>query len=354
MSKANRSIDLAVDGIEGFWSELPQWFSFSSILEAEICPLRWSLKRAVYPDLWEERGYPDSFNTTMLAGTVVHESLEIIIRALIDKGCTSIQTPEAVEILRSLGGYSAVILRVADENIGRLEKNPRCRSRLEYLRRELTLRSSEIRQEIQSLLSRLIISAGIDRSNSKEKAYRSESQTIPNLRLSEGSYPEMLLRSTKLKMSGRADLVTISGRDVHIVDYKTGKSSDHHSEQLRIYALTWSRHDSLDPSHPYVTRLTMSYPNEDVEVDVPTADELDNLEIQTVARIKNLANRLAEEPPQASPSEEKCRFCSVRHLCDPYWHLFAVDASVESFLDLRGEVVEQSGPKLETSSSRRQ
>lgn len=122
MSKANRSIDLAVDGIEGFWSELPQWFSFSSILEAEICPLRWSLKRAVYPDLWEERGYPDSFNTTMLAGTVVHESLEIIIRALNDKGCTSIQTPEAVEILRSLGGYSAVILRVADENIGRLKR----------------------------------------------------------------------------------------------------------------------------------------------------------------------------------------------------------------------------------------
>ncbi len=299
----------------------------------------------MYPDLWEENGYPDSPNVAALTGTVVHESLEIIIRALIDSGCTSTQAPEAVAVLRSLGGYSAIILRVTDEKIEQLKKNPRCHNRLEYLRQGLTLRSAEMRQTIQSLLYRSIISTDVDRLYSRKKGYRSESQTTTRLHLIDGSYPEMPLRSTRLQMNGRADLVTISGRDVHIVDYKTGASSDNYSEQLRIYALIWSRHDNLDPSRPYATRLTVSYPNEDVEVDIPDADELDDLEIQTVARIKDLSSRLAEEPPQASPSEEKCRFCPVRHLCDPYWHSFAMEASTEGFLDLRGQVVEQSGPK---------
>lgn len=146
-------------------------------------------------------------------------------------------------------------------------------------------------------------------------------------------------------MTGRADLVTISGGDVHIVDYKTGAPSEHHSEQLRAYALIWSRHDSLDPTRPYATRLTVSYPNADVEVDAPTTDELDILETQTVARLKDLTNQLAEDPPQARPEEERCRFCPVRHLCDPYWRSFAKDVSDQGFSDLRGQVVEQSGPR---------
>lgn len=274
------------------------------MLEAEICPLRWSLKRATYPNLWEREGYPDSPNIATLAGNVVHESLDIIIRAFIDNGCTNTEAPEAVEILRSLGGYSAVILKVIDEKIELLEENPRYRSRLEYIRRELSLRNAEIRQQIQSLLSKSIISAGIGHLYSRKRTRESESHMTTHSPLTDGLYPEMPLRSTRLQMIGRADLVTISGRDVHIVDYKTGASSDHHPEQLRIYALIWSRRDNLDSSHPYVTRLTVSYPNEDVEVNAPTADELDNLEIQTVARIENLVNLLAEEPPQASLSEE--------------------------------------------------
>lgn len=89
----------------------------------------------------------------------------------------------------------------------------------------------------------------------------------------------------------------------------------------------------------------MSYPNADVEVDAPTTDELDILETQTVARLKDLTNQLAEDPPQARPEEERCRFCPVRHLCDPYWRSFAKDVSDQGFSDLRGQVVEQSGPR---------
>ena len=342
---ANRRMSLAIDGIDGFWAEPPQWFSFSSMLEAEACPRRWGLRRATYPGLWEGKGYPDSPNVAALAGNVVHESLEILIRALVRSGCVSTQDPEAVAVLRSLGGYSAVIQRVTEEQIRRLENNPRCHSRHEYLRRELTLRRAEMRRATQSLLSRSIIAADVEQTHPRDRSDRSESRATVRRHRPDGSYPELSLRSTRLRMTGRADLVTISGGDVRIVDYKTGAPSEHHSEQLRAYALIWSRHDSLDPTRPYASRLTVSYPNADVEVDAPTTDELDILETQTVARLKDLTNQLAEDPPQARPDEERCRFCPVRHLCDPYWRSFAKDVSDQGFSDLRGQVVEQSGPR---------
>ena len=314
-------------------------------MEAEACPRQWALRRATYPGLWERTGYPDLPSLPALSGTVVHEGLDVIIHALASSGCTSIQDPAAVAVLRSLGGYSAIIQRVTDEQIGRLEDNPRCRSRIEYFRRELTLRSADIRQAIQSLLSRSMISASVGPAHARKKADSSESLPIARPRLADGPYPETSLRSTRLRMTGRADLVMISGRDVHIVDYKTGAPSEHHSEQLRAYALIWSRHDSPDANRPYVTRLTVSYPNADLEVDVPTTDELDILETQTVARLKDLTNRLAEDPPEARPAEDRCRFCPVRHLCDPYWHSFATSTPDEGFSDLRGQVIEQNGPR---------
>ena len=230
---------LAIDGIDGFWAEPPQWFSFSSMLEAETCPRRWGLRRATYPDLWEGTGYPDSPNVAALTGNVVHESLEIIIRALVRSGCSSTQDPEAVAVLRTLGGYSAIIQRVTEEQIRRLENNPRCHSRHEYLRRELTLRSAEMRRATQSLLSRSIIAADVGQTRSRERSDNSESPTTVRGHLPDGTYPELSRRSTRLRMTGRADLVTMSGGDVRIVDYKTGAPSEHHSEQLRTYALIW-------------------------------------------------------------------------------------------------------------------
>ena len=201
-----------------------------------------------------------------------------------------------------------------------------------------------MRQAMQSLLSRSMISAGTGLKHPSKRA--DSSGSLPTARhLADGPYPEMPLRSTKLRMTGRADLAMISGRDVHIVDYKTGSPSEHHSEQLRAYALIWSRHDIPDAKRPYATRLTVSYPNADVEVDVPTPDELDILETQTVARLADLTTQLAEDPPEARPAEERCRFCPVRHLCDPYWHSFATNTRDEGFSDLRGQVVEQSGPR---------
>lgn len=342
---SDRRITLAVDGIEGFWTEPPDWFSFSSVVEGEACPRRWSLRRAAYPVLWVGNGYPDLPHLPALMGVVIHKSLETIIGALVRSGCTSTQDVEAVSVLRSLGGYSAVIRMATGERVLELENNPRCRSRLDYISRELNLRSAEMRRTAQSVPSRSSFAAGVGRPHSVERATQSESQLTSHRYLSNGSYTEMSLRSAKLRMAGRADLVTLNDGVVHIMDYKAGKPTAHHAEQFRLYALLWFRRDGPDPARPYATRLTLSYPNHDVEVHPPSADELNTMETETVARLKDLCDQLAADPPEARPDEEECRYCPVRQLCDPYWRAFATDVLAEGFSDLRDEVIEESGPR---------
>ncbi|WP_420446005.1 PD-(D/E)XK nuclease family protein [Candidatus Poriferisodalis sp.] len=344
----DRRVLSGIEGIEGVWAEGPEWFSYSSVTEAEDCPRRWGLRRAAYADLWPGNGYPDRPNIAALAGEVAHRSLETIIGALADNGCTSPQDSDAVMVMRSLGGYSAVIRDAVREQMRRLEDNPRCRGQIDHITRELEQRSAQLRTDTQALVSR---------SNFAPRPHRTKAPAGPKSgatalqHLPDGSYTEMTLTSSELGMTGRADLVTLTGSDVHIVDYKTGEPSTDHADQLRMYALLWSRSDRPDPARPYATRLSVSYPTCDIEVEVPAAAELDALEARTVARLEHLVSQLSENPPEARPDEQRCRYCPVRHLCDPYWNSPAFTAADEGIGDSRGEVVEVTGPKTWTIRS---
>ena len=337
-----------IEGIEGHWTEPPEWFSYSSVAEAEDCPRRWGLRRAAYADLWPGNGYPDRPNIAALAGEVAHRSLETIIGALTDYGCTSPQDADAVTVMRSLGGYSAVIGDAVREQVRRLEDNPRFSGQIAHITQELEQRSAQLRTDTQALVSR---------SNFTPRPRRTKTPAGSRLgatvlqHLPDGSYTEMTLTSSELGMTGRADLVTLTGSDVHIVDYKTGEPSPDHADQLRMYALLWSRSDRPDPARPHATRLTASYPTCDIEVEVPAAAELEALEARTVARLKHLGSQLSEKPPEARPGGQRCRYCPVRHLCDPYWNSAAFKANDEGIGDLRGEVVEVTGPKTWTLRS---
>ena len=66
------------------------------------------LFRSKYPDLWDGSGYPEVPSAAALFGDVVHDSLEAIVRALAKGGCTSAIGPEAIAVLKELGGYTAV------------------------------------------------------------------------------------------------------------------------------------------------------------------------------------------------------------------------------------------------------
>ena len=342
---SDRHFLTGIDGIEGIWAEAPARFSYTSLTEAESCPRRWSLRRSAYPNYWSGSGYPERPGMAALMGEIVHRSLEAIIRALVAHGCTGPQDESAVPVMRSLGGYSEVIREAINERIRDLEDNPRCVGTIEKTSSELRQRSPEMRQATQALVTR---SDFQPRRFRQELPAGSKRQSTMDRRLPDGSYVEMTLESTALRLTGRADLVTLAGRDVHIVDYKTGALSVDHVEQLQIYALLWSRIDGADPARPFATRLTASYPTCDVDVKVPTSAELEALEAQLRARLKNLASQLAENPPEARPDEQLCRYCSVRHMCDPYWRSPAFEPRHEGIGDLRGEVVEVSGPRTWT------
>src|SRR5690349_13059901 len=120
-----RTFDPGVSDSVAVLPDAPDLWSYSSLKTVETCPRRYVLSRARYPDLWDRSGYPEVPSADALFGDVVHDSLEVIVRALVDHGCTSASGQEAIAVLRELGGYSKVAKAVLTKRLIRLDGNPR-------------------------------------------------------------------------------------------------------------------------------------------------------------------------------------------------------------------------------------
>jgi hypothetical protein len=168
--------------------------------------------------------------------------------------------------------------------------------------------------------------------------------------LGPGSYPELELRVPRIGWHGIADLLILSPQSCEIMDFKTGAKHDAHRFQLQVYALLWSRDSELNPEGRLIDKLTISYDNTEVTVDPPTVLELDALEQKLVERRLGAETALSATPPEARPSVDNCRHCSVRHLCDEYWQsatlqaFTAVAPTETSFKDLQITIVARHGP----------
>ena len=328
---------------EGTWPALPTFWSYSSLRDAEECPRRWALGRATYPGIWDRPGYPPRPILPALVGDVVHGSLDVILRALHERGCASISDPSAVEVIRDLGGYSPLIERLINGQMERLDANPRMARRVASLRTTLRSRVPEIRRRVQATISRATLmppSTGVPSTADAATAIRAA--------LGQGSHPEVRLEAPELRLVGRADLITIADDRCAIIDYKTGASDEHHAEQLRMYALLWVRDAKLNPGRLPVTTLTLSYATHDEQVDPLEPAELEALAEELVGRIGNVEGELRLRPPPARPAEPMCRFCTVRHLCEDYWSWIvgAGTATVSrDFVDEQGTIVSQNGPR---------
>src|ERR1019366_4257187 len=96
-------------------SGAPEWMSYHVLREAERCPLAASLKHAWFRTLWERRGYPNRPNVGALMGIIVHAAAELIIQSMVAADVTSPTDPRAMAALRSLGGYTKVLLKIIEE-----------------------------------------------------------------------------------------------------------------------------------------------------------------------------------------------------------------------------------------------
>lgn len=302
------------------------------------------LSRATYPDLWSHRGYPPRPSLSALIGDIVHGVVETLLRSFRTHGCTSLADPAVVTILKDLGGYTNLVERGIEDQLDKLADNPRVNERLGPLRTTLRVKVPEIRQRVQAVIARTPFQSagnGI------------ESDDLPTGRrpLPQGFHPEVELRAPELRLTGRADLVTVAESTCEITDYKTGTPDPHHADQVRMYALLWNRDDELNPRSLPVRRLILSYPSHDLDVEPPTSAELDSLATATVKQIHIAEMALQERPPPAYPDPAICGLCGVRQLCNDYWTCLEptpVSRLIETetdWFDFEGTVTKQNGAR---------
>ncbi|GAD34405.1 DNA glycosylase [Microbacterium sp. TS-1] len=211
---------------------VPAMWSYSSLKEAETCPRRFALARADYPELWAQRGYPRVPNLAAMKGDVVHGALQVIVTALVTAGCVSPRSADAVTVLRDLGGYTAVAQCTLDEQLGRLDGNPRISAdRREQVGRALSDWLPEAREQIQSYLNRMTL---------RPRPAPVGAQTeLPAKRypIRGGTYSERELVAAHLRVKGRVDVLSVDADGAEITDTKTGAEDPTRLDQLRLYAV---------------------------------------------------------------------------------------------------------------------
>lgn len=351
VTEGGTSFDTGVDAAVAILPGRPDFWTYSSLKEIEACPRRYALSRASYPALWEGRGYPDVPALAALFGDVVHAALERIVNALIAAGCVSPQAPVAVDVLRKLGGYTAVIEEALIERLLRLNDNPRLDAdRTRRLSRDLRDRIPEARTQVQAYLRRTTyLPVSRDGGSSAEGGGVPETGASFSRRpIGPGAYPEMAVAAEDLRLMGRVDLLKVAEEHADLTDYKTGAEDSSHFDQLHLYALLWDRDSVVNPARRPPRELTAAYPSRDVTTSAPNATELRGIENSVRRRITSAEAELTAEVPRAIPREENCRFCQVRQFCDAYWSSVAPDLanlSDGAWFDYQGVVGPQNGTR---------
>ncbi len=257
------SFETAIN-VSGGWPTPPTLWSFSALEEVKLCPRRYALKRASYPDLWNRPGYPERVREAGLVGAVVHEGVQAVLLALNRAGCASLAEAKAVEVIRQLGGYTEIATRALDAHLEKLTTNPRMSSSVDRLRQRLGHRCAGMRQAIQALVSQSPII------HTEPYVARARSADRPvNSRLAVGTHPEATLVAQADRFTGRIDLLAVHADHVDIIDFKTGERSQRHTRQLQLYGLLWVLDEEANPDRLPVRSLTLAYVTDGATVTVP-------------------------------------------------------------------------------------
>ena len=322
----------------------PAQMSFSSLMAIEACPRRWALLHSAYPELWDRRGYPPSSNIATLQGNIAHRALQKIISAFVHAGCKSPKNLEAIQILRSMGGFTEIIDGIFTELHEKERGNPRSGPSCSYmvLHKEQIL--ATIREEVRRLLSQQVLFC--TKNNSQPTSHKHVSFPLHH-----GSFTEVDVKNPSINWTGAIDLLVLGDDTIEIIDFKTGKETPKHAEQVRVYSALWARDTEKNPKHQLATRLTLCYPNHKVEIPPLSEQGIKELENELIARTNAAKNLLSIIPAKASPSQENCQFCPVKQICDAYWNSDVLTqitkelpAQSES-IDFEAEITSQHGPQ---------
>lgn len=331
-----REFETAV-GVSGVWPGAPDRWSISTLAEVSVCPRRYALRRASYPDVWDRPGYPDRVNDAALLGMAVHSGVELVLRELSRAGCASLADERAVAVIRGLGGYSKIAARCVDEHLRRLAPNPRMAPRLDGLRTRLEGRAAEMRRAIQALVSQCPAALG-----KRESGKQQSGESAKRAGLGEGRHPEVTLVAENARFTGRIDLLVVHSDSADIIDFKTGRPSERHKLQLRLYGLLWLLDETANAQRVPVGSLALGYVDGIEEVAPPP--DWGDLHVWLRDEIAKAESLVLAATPAATPSVE-CWHCPVRQLCDEYWDSpFTSRDSESSFVDAEVSVLSRNGP----------
>ena len=303
------------------WAEPPERYSFSSLQAIDACPRKWQLLHSE----WGEHGrFPQRPHSKALEGTIVHEAIERLLRALGKRGLPSITSPvfrEAVAEIDFWGHFA----REVEQGNARLARHPRSGPYfvLRTPPRELANRAIRLFREQYTPL---------DATPQANTSTPGESGPVDPMALLEqrGAVSEIDVSHPELPFHGVIDLVELVGGDVQVVDFKTGKQKDEHELQLQLYGVLWWRRTGVRPS-----RLAIQYLNQRRELRVCEAD-LVAAERRLEKSIADAGRLLAKTPAEARPSKD-CGYCPVRARCGAGWRAYqaSLGRPLEGTTDLK-------------------
>ena len=304
------------------WAAPPERFSFSSLQAIEACPRKWQLLNST----WGEFGrFPQRSHPKAIEGSIIHEAIEQLIKALGQQGMPSIGSPRFQKALDACGFWDYFGAEIQRQN-EKLAKHPR-RGPFFTVRtppRELANQAIRLlRSQYKPLDGEpLPLAQETSPPNAKPKNLK---KLLDKL----GALPEAEVSHPSLPFDGIIDLVEAKEGQTRIVDFKTGKKKEQHLQQLEYYGVLWWRHSGEAPQ-----QVAVQYLNEELERNV-SVEHLEAAEKGLKRRIALAKTLLSETPAEARPGEG-CRFCPVRARCEEGWA--AYQASLATVLAGTGDV----------------
>ncbi|MCB9610345.1 MAG: PD-(D/E)XK nuclease family protein, partial [Polyangiaceae bacterium] len=277
------------------WADPPSTWSSTSLDDVEACPLRWQLLRSRWGDF--ER-FPVRPHPAAIEGQIVHEALDRLTRACGQRGNPPFGTEEFSAALNA-ADFFPWFARAANKWQQRLTAHPRPGPsfRLRATGEELANRAVRMFREQYKPNGQVASQAAEHATDTPAdmKALLKKKRVLSEVKL---THP-------KLPFLGILDRVQHTGEEVEVVDFKTGKPSDKHRNQLLRYALLWWRKTGDAPM-----RVTAQY-LDGVESWPVTRGALEDVEADLTKKLPLLTDALGAHPATAKPGSG-CRTCAVR------------------------------------------
>jgi hypothetical protein len=269
-------------------------------------------------------------------GIVVHDVVSQIMTYV--QTCDLNPNLAVMSFLKQKGGYAKILKDAVEQELETHRKNPRAVLLIDSVNKEIMENLSLLREQVQFFVKKSVsqIAVNVRKSSTSFEGAHNYSQSIMRHVNS-----EFKISDEQLPIEGYLDLLIVNNQVDQIIDYKTSKTIyAEYWDQLRLYAWLWNRSPkNLKKSDCIIKVISGSNTTEQMLV---TQEEYPQIEAVIVKRIESAEAAITGEVV-GRPSEEACRFCSVKTLCDDYWNLIESKSVMTRWSDLRIKIVDSLG-----------